>query len=144
MRAIRGCVSPPVCRSVRPSHTSWIFQNWYFWAEFEQKRMGNMHLCHYKYNSETSTRADPQSVSVVWTLSDLLPTILPAPFPAFLLVILSAFLLAFCQPFHSLEVIVLPALLPHYWFFVFACSVYLLASPLASYFVYLSACWTQE
>ena len=47
---------------------SWIFAKW---AEFEQKGIGNMKLCHLKHNSETSTRADRQNASVVRTLFDL-------------------------------------------------------------------------
>ena len=74
--SIRGCVCPSVgpsvrpsvCRSVRPSHTSWISEKW---AHFEQNSIRNMKLCHLKDNSETSTRANRQNASVVRTLFDL-------------------------------------------------------------------------
>ena len=66
--SIRGCVRRSVRPSVRPLHTSWISAKW---AEFEQNSIRKIKLCHLKDNSETSTLADRQNASDVWTLSDL-------------------------------------------------------------------------
>ena len=66
--SIRGCVCLSVRRSVRPSHMSWISEKW---ADFEQNSVRNIRLCHLKDNSETSTLADRQNASVVWTLFNL-------------------------------------------------------------------------
>ena len=69
--SIRGCV----CPSVLPSHTSWISKKW---TEFEQNSIRNIKLGYLKTIqrlfrdiSETSTLADRQNASDVWTLSDL-------------------------------------------------------------------------
>ena len=67
-RSVRPSVRPSVGPSVRPSHTSWISEKW---ADFEQNSVRNMRLCHLKDNSETSTLADRQNASVVWTLFNL-------------------------------------------------------------------------
>ena len=67
--SVRPSVGPSVGPSVRPSHTSWISEKW---ADFEQNSVRNMRLCHLKDNSETSTLADRQNASVVWTLFNLL------------------------------------------------------------------------
>ena len=64
---IRGCVRP----SVHPSRTSWISENWDIWAEIEQNSIEIMKLCHFKDYSGTSTRAERQNASDVWTPTDL-------------------------------------------------------------------------
>ena len=82
--SIRGyvCLSvrPSVDPLVRQSHMSWIFKKWDFWAEIEQNSLRNMKHCYLKDDSETSTLADPQNASYVWTLSDLLLCFINAKF----------------------------------------------------------------
>ena len=57
-----------VCPSVRPLHTSWIFEKF---AEIEQNSIRNKKICHLKDDSKTNTRAVFQNASVVRTLFDL-------------------------------------------------------------------------
>ena len=61
-------VWPSVRPSVRPLHTSWIFEKF---AKFEQNSIRNKKVCHLEDDSKTSTRAGSQNASVVRTLFDL-------------------------------------------------------------------------
>ena len=71
-------VCPSVGRSVGPSvrwsHTSWSFGKFDILTKMEQNSTGNMKLYYLKDNLkdnlETSTRADRQNSSDVWTPSD--------------------------------------------------------------------------
>ena len=80
--SIRRYVRPSVCRSVRlsvrPSVQPSVTDELNFWYEksnistkMEQNSTKNMKLYHLRDNSETSTWADRQNASDVWTPSDL-------------------------------------------------------------------------
>ena len=74
--SIRVYVRPLVGLSldpfVGPSHTSWISQKSNILTKMKQNSITNMKLFHLKDNSVTSSCADRQNASDVWTPSDLL------------------------------------------------------------------------
>ena len=107
---IRRSVSLSVCRS----HTSWISEISNILTKNSTK---NMKLYHLKDNSETSTRADRQNASDVWTPSDL--------FLSFL------FFHAFCRSFFlsSYHSFFLSFHHSFFLFFVLSLFKYVLASP---------------